>query len=374
MTKRWVALGHRVIVVTTPYDKSDIRANKFIEFQNFDGIEVIVINIWQTNKHSLVKRLINFILFSLVATYYALKIKCDIMIASSGPITIGIPALIAKKIKRISLCFEVRDLWPRGAVELNLLQNSFIIKMAYWFEKSCYKNASLIVACSQGMADDIKHRFGYSNIIVVPNASDMQLFQRKDGFEPPDFAVGKDIFVYAGSIGVMDDCLQIVEAAAVLAKDTFDQAIIVFIGEGNQRPLLQAKILHKNLKNVFFIGLISKIEVARWLSISKASLVVFKDVAVLNTSSPNKLFDSLAAGLPVIQTTTGWIKDMVALHNVGINVSVNDPVQMASAIKELSLNRSLREEQSKNALRLAQQEFSRDKLSNYFLDQMVKLK
>ena len=90
------------------------------------------------------------------------------------------------------------------------------------------------------------------------------------------------------------------------------------------------------MNNVHFAGVIHKKQVRDYLSHAIASLITFKPVEILNTSSPNKLCDALAAGVPVIQTTKGWIKDLVDNEKIGINVSPNDPDQMADAMVSLS--------------------------------------
>jgi len=176
LTKRWVNEGNKVTVVTSPYEKSDIKAEKRIERQKVEGIELIVINYPDSNRFSKLKRILNFLLFSFFSIYYALTEKTDIVIASSGPITVGVPALFAKFFRRKKYIFEVRDLWPQGAISLGILTNPFLIKVSFFFEKLCYKQASCVVGCSQGMADNITDRFPNVYTSVIPNASDNSLF------------------------------------------------------------------------------------------------------------------------------------------------------------------------------------------------------
>src|SRR5690606_9397741 len=151
ITRRWVKQGHQVTVVTSPYEKSDIRAKKFIERQNINGIDLIVINSADSNRDGIVKRMFKALVFSMMSCYYALIVKCDVVMASSGPITVGLPALLTKWFRRKPMVFEVRDLWPEGAIELGKLNNGLLRNIAIWFEKLCYKNASLVVPCSKGM-------------------------------------------------------------------------------------------------------------------------------------------------------------------------------------------------------------------------------
>src|SRR5690554_4101794 len=122
-SKEWVKQGHEVTIVSSIYSKSDLNAKKLIEDQFFDGIHVKVINVVIDNKQSILKRIWTFIQYSFFSSYYALTLNADIVIASSGPITVGIPALIARYIRGRKLIFETRDLWPESAIELGIITN-----------------------------------------------------------------------------------------------------------------------------------------------------------------------------------------------------------------------------------------------------------
>jgi len=159
LARRWVKIGNKVTVVTSPYEKSDLTAIRRIERQNIEGIDLIIINYPDSNRYSKLKRIWNFVMFSLISIWFALKEPCDIVISSSGPITVGVPALFAKWFRRKPFIFEVRDLWPQGAVSLGILSNRLIIKIAFAFERICYKNAKCVVGCSPGMTSDIERRF-----------------------------------------------------------------------------------------------------------------------------------------------------------------------------------------------------------------------
>src|SRR5690606_20869748 len=121
LTRRWVAAGHEVTVITAPYDKSDINPDGFISKTKLEGINLIVINSGDSNRFSITKRVLRAVLFSLFSIFYALRLKADVVVASSGPITIGLPLIFAKIFTRKKTVFEVRDLWPSGGIELGLI-------------------------------------------------------------------------------------------------------------------------------------------------------------------------------------------------------------------------------------------------------------
>ena len=144
-------MGHDVTVISAVYYKSDIRVKKFIETIYFEGIKVKVINIKISNKQSFLRRVLTFIIYTIFSTYYSLSIKSDVIVSSSGPITVGIPALISKFLINKQYIFEVRDLWPEAPEMLGVLKNKILISLSYKFEELCYKYSSLIVVLSDGM-------------------------------------------------------------------------------------------------------------------------------------------------------------------------------------------------------------------------------
>jgi glycosyltransferase involved in cell wall biosynthesis len=372
MTRRWVESGHCVTVVTSPYEKSDIKTTKFIDRQIIDGINLVIINSADSNRDGVLKRVFKAILFSLVSCYYALTLKCDVVLASSGPITVGMPALLTKWFRRKPMVFEVRDLWPEGAIELGKLNNKLLRNIAIWFEKLCYKNSSLVVPCSKGMAAGVLKKYPEANTLVIPNASDVELFSNVSDEDKkiPEPYKGKKLFIYAGSLGLMDEVEQVIEGIRLVNNP---EVLLLIIGDGAERKHLESLVCRYNLSNVEFLGLIPKTEVIKWFSRAEASFVTFKDLPVLHTSSPNKMFDSFAAGVPIIQSTKGWIKELVERTNCGINVDPNNPETFKRAIDSIATDRQLRDELAQNAKSLALKEFNRDILASRYLKTMEEI-
>lgn len=374
MCRRWVDEGHDVTVITSPYDKSDIEAFKGVTQQfSVEGIKVIVLNVPQSNKDSTLKRIFRFLQYIVLAVYYVFKLRYDIAVASSGPITVGFLGLVAKKIRRKKFVFEVRDMWPEGSVQLGVLRNKWLIKLSYWFEKTCYKNAHLIVACSEGMKQDIYERFHYDKIIVVPNACDTQFFAPFITAPKPEAYANKRLVVYAGSLGVMDHCMQIMEAARLLDRTVYPDVLFLIIGDGVERKMMEAYKAEHQLDHVLFLGLIPKTEVAPLLVNAVCSIVCFKNVPVLNTVSPNKMFDAFAAGVPIVQTTQGWIKHLLEMHPAGVTVQPDHPQEMFAAIETYLRDSRRRKQDAEQANALATGIFNRDKCAADMLAAMQKI-
>jgi glycosyltransferase involved in cell wall biosynthesis len=373
LTKRWVDAGHDVTVITSPYDKSDIKADGLVSFQQIDGIKLIVINSGDSNRMAIWRRVIRALKFSMISSFYTLKLDADVIIASSGPITIGIPGLMGKFFKRVPLVFEVRDLWPDGGIEMGLIKGKISIQISRLFEKIIYKNSSLIVTASLGQKNQIGHRFNDLKILNIPNASDIDLFQKSSREEKiPEIFKDKPLILHIGSLGFIHNCIHLVKVAKELkGKGYEDKLNIVFLGEGKDRKMLEDFVTENNITNVFFLGLKPKNDLVAWLQQAKATLFTTLNNPIQDTCSPNKIFDSFAAGVPIIQTTQGWIKDLVEDNFCGINVEPDNVSEMANSIIHLLNNEMERKLMGENALILAKTEFNRDLLAQKYLSALT---
>lgn len=375
LTRRWVKEGHRVTVVTAPYEKSDIKPRGFISRQNIDGINLIVINSADSNKNTFLIRVAKAVLFSLISVFYSLVLKYDVCIASSGPITIGLPMILAKKIRRKKTVFEVRDLWPAGAIELGLLRSTFQKKLALAFERSCYKNADLIVTASIGQKAHIhNNRAPEKWIEIIPNASDIELFGSVAQGQLPSWTQEKILLTHIGSLGLIHNIDYWMGVAEELAQiDLQDIVILVFIGDGADRERLISYKEQRNLKNVRFLGLKPKKDLPIWVQASKATLFATLDNPVQSTCSPNKIFDSFAASTPIIQTTQGWIKDLVDEYRCGINIDLDNPKDAAVKILNFVEDDARVYAAGKSAFQLASDMFNRNDLAFSYLSYLKQL-
>ncbi len=371
MCKIWIEQGVEVTVITSPYDKSDIVSNKLISKMKIDGITLIVINAGDSNRFGILKRAYRAILFAIISSYYAIKLKSDILIASSGPITIGVPGLLGKFFSKKKLVFEVRDLWPGGAVEMGLIKKRNLKKLFFKFEKYCYNQSALVVPCSLGMEKDILIRFPNTNTLVIPNACDNKLFQSEvKEFEFPNWLNSDSkILLYTGSLGLMDACDEIIEGFNLIEEK--QNIHLVFIGDGTERAELENLVNKYVLNdNIHFLGLIPKTDVIEWYRKAIVSFVVFKNYYSLSTSSPNKMFDSFAAGVPIIQNTKGWIYDLVENKNVGINIESRSPISMKNAIEIFTTHEIDMSELKRNVFKVANHDFDRNYLAQKYLKGM----
>jgi glycosyltransferase involved in cell wall biosynthesis len=369
-TRRWAAAGHDVTVVTSIYDKSDLVPRGFVTRFEIEGVRILAINLLLSNKHGVLRRLWTFAAFSLLSCWWALTLPADVVVASSGPITVGLPGLLARWFRGRRLIFEVRDLWPEGAIQLGMLRGRLAVGFSRWLERLCYRQASTVVALSPGMADGVRHAAPAARVVTIPNSADLDLFRPGHPVPPPvrEAVDGRFVALYAGTLGRANSSTELVDIASELARRGAGDVRIVVVGDGFERAAMERLARERGLDNLLFVGKRPKTEVAAWHEAAAVTLCLFKPFPVLATCSPNKLFDSLAAGRPVINNTNGWIRDLLERSGAGVSVPAGDAARAADAILALRDDPGRRAAMGEQARRIAAAEFARDRLAAEFAE------
>tara|TARA_R110002167_G_scaffold10108_3_gene46561 strand:- start:933 stop:2132 length:1200 start_codon:yes stop_codon:yes gene_type:complete len=357
--------GHEVIMITSTRNKEEKSSQKDI-----DGISVIYLKAYYNQKMGFLGRLQAYLGFMLKSTMMTLKQKnVDMAIATSTPLTIGIPALFLKKLKGIPYIFEVRDLWPEVPIQMGALNNWFLRNTALWLEKSIYKNAKHIVALSPGMEEGVlRTGMDQSKVTMIPNMSKIDhFFPRKHNLELLNkYELKKNSFklVYFGSMGLSNGIDYILETAKLLKNHT--DIDFVFIGYGSMiESFLEYCKIHK-LDNVQFLGRFGVEEASELVNLCDASLVTFANIPILYTNSPNKLFDSLSAGKPIIVNSKGWTKTMVETNHCGVYVDPESPEDFVKKILHLKNNPDELVLMGENARKLAESTYDKSILCAQF--------
>lgn len=370
LSKRWVRAGNEVTVVTSVYDKSDLNPSGLIHRETIDGINLVVLNLKLSNKHGKLRRGFTFLGFSLFAGIFSIFKPCDVVIASSGPLSVAFAGLLSKWMRKRKFVFEVRDLFSEGLEELGLIKNSWPLSIIRAFETLCYRSADCTVALSSSMKKWVTKSYRPPRVESIPNASDCKLFDQLKSLGPPPQISSneKTNFVYSGTLGLANNCDQILAAARNLKAWGEEDILIYLIGDGKEKRNLEKKAEQEELLDLLeFLPPIPKEELARWINHCDAVLVVLKNLKVFDTVSPNKLFDAFAAGVPVIQTTQGWIRELLEKENCGITTDPQDPDSLARTIQFFAHNPKQRQVMSRNSLRVGKEHFDRDLLSQKYL-------
>ena len=368
--KRWIKAGHNVVMLTTVAQlcEQDLEnsTGRFIKQIIMDGIDVRAINLPYNQNMGFIKRTLSFIGFVFVASVYVLFVKrTDVIYATSTPLTVGIPALIAKWLKRIPFVFEVRDQWPEIPIELGIIKNKTLIKILLWLEKTVYKSASAIVALSPGQAKGIRNVLTEDKIIkVIPNCCDTELFRPNiDGTKIREQYDWKDkiVFLHAGAMGKVNDLGFVVDAAAKLKGNP--EILFVLLGEGNQKEQLQHKIQTLGLRNIVLLPSVPKKRLPEYFAAADVGLVVIGNYPIIEHNSANKFFDSLSAGKPILLNYSGWQREILKENKAGYGCKQYDMDEFVDRVQYIYSHRETLAEMGNNAREVVKKKFNCDNLA-----------
>jgi len=148
----------------------------------------------------------------------------------------------------------------------------------------------------------------------------------------------------------------------------------VFVGDGKLRPHLIKRVEDEKLENCIFIDPVPRTELAELIQEADAGMMILDNIpAFYYGTSPNKFFDYISLGLPVLNNYPGWLARMIERNKCGIAVSPACPNTFADALIELSEDKETRLEMGRHARQLAEREFDRDQLATKFVDYLERL-
>jgi glycosyltransferase involved in cell wall biosynthesis len=205
---------------------------------------------------------------------------------------------------------------------------------------------------------------------MIPNGCDLKLFNpsKREKFSLEGIKPGDKVAIFTGAHGIANGLDAVLDVAVELKKIGRDDIVLVFIGEGKEKKRLIKRAWREQLTNCRFYNQMPKTEIGKIVASSDIGLMVLRNVPVFYYgTSPNKFFDYIASGLPIINNYPGWLADMITENKLGIAVQPDDAVAFAKGLMELADNEVYRKQAGINARKFADENFSREYLSNKFV-------
>lgn len=354
--------GIRAIIVTA-YNGSKYKV------EVVEGLEVHYLPVGYHNSFGFYKRTKSFLKYMVRAVSLTRKFTdISLCYAISVPLTVGVAAIAIKALYRIPYIFEVGDLWPEAPIQMGFVRNKHLIKTLYRIEKYIYKNAMCVVALSHPIRESIEEKLPGLKVHVVENMSDIQFFvpqpkdpdtEKKFGFE------GKFVVSYIGTLGYANGLEHFIECALQAASSSLP-VHFVLCGDGAMLPQLKEIAELKKLMNLSIIPFQNRQGVRELLSVTDATFISYRAVPILQTGSPNKFFDGLAAGKLIIINFDGWIKEEVMNNECGIYIDREGENEFADKIKPFLRDPGLLSIYQRNARLLAERKYDRVSLGKRF--------
>ena len=367
-----IARGHQVTMVCGSNQLAKLgleeKQGQRIARGVVDGIEVIALPVAYSNRDGIAKRAWVFAKFALRSIGIALREPCDVVFATSTPLTAAIPGIFARTFRGKPFVFEVRDLWPELPKALGM-KNPVLLGAMSLLEWAGYRFASGLVGLSPGIVEGIKKRAPKTTPVkMIPNGCDLDLFKpelRKklsvEGIGDADFVAG-----FTGAHGVANGLESVLAAAVVLKQRGEARIKFLFVGDGNRKDAIVEQASREGLDNCVFLPPVPKTELVKITAGLDCGLMIVP--AFYYGTSPNKFFDYIASSIPVVNNYPGWLADMIKKSGCGLVVPPDDPEAFADALVVLADSKDGNAAMRKASRDLAEQRFAREKLAWEFCD------
>jgi putative colanic acid biosynthesis glycosyltransferase WcaI len=297
----------------------------------------------------------------------AVRARYDVVIVTSPPITLAVPALLGAFAHVAPLVVDVRDMWPEIAVAMGAWRRgSAIERFVGRVADALYARAALVACVTETARRQIVARgVDARKVALAPNGFDPVVPASEPALAPEP---GVRDVVYVGNMGLATGLDVVIDAAALLRDEPLR---FVLVGGGADATRLRARVHDERLGNVVFTGPLQRSAAMR--ALADSALTVVPLVASITDSLPTKLFDAMAVGTPVVLSAGGEARDLVERAGAGLAVTPGDPLALANAIRTLMSDPALHERFATNGRRFVHANYDRAAVMRDFAERVGSL-
>ena len=315
------------------------KKNGKIRIENYNGVPFFWISVPCLGKRH-ITRMIDMLVYTLRAInpIYTKKIpRPDVIIGSQvHPFAVWAASVLSKRFK-VPFIFEIRDLWPQTLIDMGYLkERSIKTRLLKNLEKYLYKRSDKIISLLPNASQYITKTSGVraEKIFYIPNGVDLEEFP----FEKYPKKDNEFQLMYFGAHGRANALCTLIDAIAFLNKRKIDHFKLRFIGDGPLKPELEKKVKKMGLHNVHFEDAVPKSKIPMIAAQANAFVIIVHSLDCLTRfgMSPNKLFDYMAAGRPILIASKA-ANNPVKEAACGISVASDNAELIAEKIYELTI-------------------------------------
>ena len=389
LVRHWTNKGAKVTVIAgdlygTGFGRKDAPPQKKLVLKEVDAEHLKVYRCKTSSGYgkSFAARLwayFAFVFTSMICGLFYCRERYDLILVTSPPLFVGIAGVKLHWFKRIPLVFEVRDLWPESAIDMGIVTNKWIIKLSYWLEKWIYKRSKLINVLTPAFREAlIKKGIPKEKIIMIPNACDFsmahaieaegfdsQAFRKELGWTDDEFHM-----VYVGAHGHANHLIQVLEAARLVENPKLK---FTLIGNGPQKPLLEAKKAEWQLDNLELWDPVPKKQVLQYILAADAGMSVLRKLKTFTTIYSNKTFDYMSCKKPVLLAIDGVSRELIETADCGIFIEPENPEDFAAKVDQYAQDKTRARKQGVNGYHYGLAHFDREELADAYFAHLSNL-
>jgi colanic acid biosynthesis glycosyl transferase WcaI len=374
-TRVWLQDGHEVSVVTCapnfPHGKVfPGYRNRWRQEEWQDGVRVVRLWSYMSENSGNVKRTLDHLSFVGSAVANARKLPdCDVVLATSPPLFTALGGyLLARRLRR-PWVFEVRDLWP-ATIKAVGAARGHILRWLERLELFLYRKADRIVPLTTAFRHDLESRgVPAEKITVVTNGVDLEQFDRlaTPGDARQRLGIPADAFLvgYIGTTGVCQGLAAVVDAAE-LCRDMPGVRFLI-MGEGAERASLELRAREKRLNNLHFADFVPHEQIADYYRALDLALIHLRPDPLFQTVIPSKIFEFMAASVPLLMATAGESAGIVQRAECGVSVPPGDALALAAAVRQAAGQRPMLVEMGRRGRAAVERGYSRRALARSLL-------
>lgn len=311
-------------------------------------------------KKNIFYRLANGGSFAFSSVFALRKIgKIDIVITTTPPALISMSGWMIAKIKHSKLIYDVRDLWPDVAIEMNeFTKGSIYYKIFKFIRDFMLNHADLITAVSDGKVNKLKEYVPHKDVIKIPNGFEQNFLDNQINTALYETVARRNDFicVYTGNLGLAQGLKQLLYIAEK-ARDNELAASFWLYGSGAEEQELKAYVEEHKLDNVFFGGRLKHQDIYTVLKASDLSFIPLVNEN-LKDSIPTKIYEALGVGCPVLLAAEGDAVSVLKEAKLGIAVKPNQREALWDAFWMMYSDKEQMEQWKNHAIELMKGKYS----------------
>lgn len=344
-----------------------------LTIRNENGVTVVRTRIFLSAKKNAVSRLAHYLSFIVSSLFARKKIaKPDIIFASSPPLFVALIGVIFKKLWRVPLITDIRDVWPQSVESVGMIKNKRMLKQGERLAHYVYHNSTHISVTSPGIQKNLGRVPG-EKITVLPNGAELELFHPKVKSEQMRrrWNLGsKFIALYTGNLGLAQLPEVLVKAAELLKNEP--DIMFLIVGAGVLSEKLRAQAQQKNLTNIIFTGPRPRSEMPFFVAASDVCIIPYKKSETFRNTLPSKMFDYMAGGKPIIINLAGEAGELIQEAKCGLVVKEENARAMADGLQKLKENKALCKEMGQAGRAFVEKNYRRESVAENLEDLLKK--